>query len=553
MSNNTPDSASIAKDVSTSSTTPTTAAPSNSKSSEVSNAAVPGNSSASTTQRQSAQSATPSSTTPVAQNQNTTVSGASQPLDDPFRSYSNQSQGPQSQVSQQSSYQQQPAYYYQQPQQPNSNLYSQQYQAYPYYPTQPINSQSTPATNGSYPDYGYNRYVQGYNYNSAPQQQPTPNSNYSTVPHPSSSTIPASATNGSNSQSGSNTSNGQSQPSQTTVSSNSGSIQPAIAHQIPQGLPQSQQITPSSIGQVQPVGSRPRVTTTMWEDEKTLCYQVDANGVSVVRRADNNMINGTKLLNVAHMTRGRRDGILKSEKTRDVVKIGSMHLKGVWIPFDRALAMAQKEGIVDLLYPLFVRDIKQVIQQGTTTQPNQVPQYNYSQHSSTPSASVASNAPSNGQYQYPYQSGLQTYYQQPPPPSVPQQQASTQSISQQNTTSQPKYEANSSASLATNGDNSTSTSAQQYPQSTQNIYSYPQYPYAQYSQYTQYGYNGNPSTGSATASASTAPTTAASYQYNYNYPTATGPSTGTPAGYIPYGSGLNGSTATGTGYEENKE
>lgn len=42
------------------------------------------------------------------------------------------------------------------------------------------------------------------------------------------------------------------------------------------------------------------------------------------------MINGTKLLNVAGMTRGRRDGILKSEKLRHVVKIGPMHLKGVW-------------------------------------------------------------------------------------------------------------------------------------------------------------------------------------------------------------------------------
>ena len=46
--------------------------------------------------------------------------------------------------------------------------------------------------------------------------------------------------------------------------------------------------------------------------------------------SDNHMINGTKLLNVAGMTRGRRDGILKSEKVRHVVKIGPMHLKGVW-------------------------------------------------------------------------------------------------------------------------------------------------------------------------------------------------------------------------------
>jgi protein SOK2 len=81
----------------------------------------------------------------------------------------------------------------------------------------------------------------------------------------------------------------------------------------------------------------------------------------VARREDNDMINGTKLLNVAGMTRGRRDGILKTEKQRHVVKIGAMHLKGVWIPFDRALAFANKEGIADMLYPLFVSDIKSLL------------------------------------------------------------------------------------------------------------------------------------------------------------------------------------------------
>jgi protein SOK2 len=94
---------------------------------------------------------------------------------------------------------------------------------------------------------------------------------------------------------------------------------------------------------------KPRVTATLWEDEGSLCFQVEAKGVCVARREgtairnttlricsvltcliDNHFINGTKLLNVAGMTRGRRDGILKSEKTRHVVKIGPMHLKGVW-------------------------------------------------------------------------------------------------------------------------------------------------------------------------------------------------------------------------------
>jgi enhanced filamentous growth protein 1 len=91
---------------------------------------------------------------------------------------------------------------------------------------------------------------------------------------------------------------------------------------------------------------KPRVTTTLWEDEGTLCFQVEAKGICVARREgtfscfictiniiDNNMVNGTKLLNVAGMSRGKRDGILKSEKSRAVVKVGAMHLKGVWYVF----------------------------------------------------------------------------------------------------------------------------------------------------------------------------------------------------------------------------
>lgn len=179
----------------------------------------------------------------------------------------------------------------------------------------------------------------------------------------------------------------------------------------------------STVGQYQPPGIRPRVTTTMWEDEKTLCYQVDANNVSVVRRADNNMINGTKLLNVAQMTRGRRDGILKSEKVRHVVKIGSMHLKGVWIPFERALAMAQREGIVDLLYPLFVRDIKRVIQTGISPtknfddNPQPQPQPQPPQSQQQPQQLQLQQQPQQNQQQQPQ--NQQNQQNQPGQPPVP--------------------------------------------------------------------------------------------------------------------------------------
>ncbi|TLD28582.1 hypothetical protein PspLS_03601 [Pyricularia sp. CBS 133598] len=142
-----------------------------------------------------------------------------------------------------------------------------------------------------------------------------------------------------------------------------GSVLPSIAghHGQAPGPVANQYSGFDTTGQIAPPGMKPRVTATLWEDEGSLCFQVEARGVCVARREDNHMINGTKLLNVAGMTRGRRDGILKSEKMRHVVKIGPMHLKGVWIPFERALDFANKEKITELLYPLFVHNISALL------------------------------------------------------------------------------------------------------------------------------------------------------------------------------------------------
>lgn len=37
-------------------------------------------------------------------------------------------------------------------------------------------------------------------------------------------------------------------------------------------------------GQIAPHGMKPRVTATLWEDEGSLCFQVEAKGVCVARR-----------------------------------------------------------------------------------------------------------------------------------------------------------------------------------------------------------------------------------------------------------------------------
>jgi hypothetical protein len=88
-------------------------------------------------------------------------------------------------------------------------------------------------------------------------------------------------------------------------------------------------------GQICPVGRSPFVTASLWEDENTLAFHVEWQGVAVSRREDNHMINGTRLLNVAGRSRGTRDNILAAENIRHVIETGPTRLLGVWyVPID---------------------------------------------------------------------------------------------------------------------------------------------------------------------------------------------------------------------------
>ncbi|KAJ3049233.1 hypothetical protein HK097_009746, partial [Rhizophlyctis rosea] len=186
--------------------------------------------------------------------------------------------------------------------------------------------------------------------------------------------------------------------STTTKPPNKSPSSPTSSSSSPRPLPSSTAPTQSP----QPITFETTITKTLWEDECTLVYQlelkpvdtldsdkvVNANGgeyggaggvgaggfhgiegqggamggvqagtvlvvpTIVTRRVDNGMCNGTKLLNVANLTRGRRDGILKNERPREVVRHGAMHLKGVWIDLDRARALSQHHQIHPLLSPL---------------------------------------------------------------------------------------------------------------------------------------------------------------------------------------------------------
>lgn len=99
------------------------------------------------------------------------------------------------------------------------------------------------------------------------------------------------------------------------------------------------------------------VTSMIWEDENTICYQFDARGICLARRQDNNMVNGTKLLNITGMSRSRRDTILINEEQKIRVVVGAMHLKGIWIPLERARVLSIQYNIDHLVYPLLEDDL----------------------------------------------------------------------------------------------------------------------------------------------------------------------------------------------------
>jgi len=89
----------------------------------------------------------------------------------------------------------------------------------------------------------------------------------------------------------------------------------------------------------------PKLILIPWEDKNTFVFQLKVGTLTLSRRIDNHTVNGTKLLNIGGLTRGRRDGILKNEKERNVIKHGPLNLKGVWIPLSRARLITEKHKI----------------------------------------------------------------------------------------------------------------------------------------------------------------------------------------------------------------
>ncbi|ODV90702.1 hypothetical protein CANCADRAFT_31576 [Tortispora caseinolytica NRRL Y-17796] len=107
--------------------------------------------------------------------------------------------------------------------------------------------------------------------------------------------------------------------------------------------------------------NEPSLFRVTWETEGVECLQLAVNKILVTRRLDNNMINGTKMLNTADITRGKRDGMLKQQEHRIIIKQGLMPFKGVWITLESAKNLAEQANISSLLFPLLEHNVEQVV------------------------------------------------------------------------------------------------------------------------------------------------------------------------------------------------
>jgi ankyrin repeat protein len=91
-------------------------------------------------------------------------------------------------------------------------------------------------------------------------------------------------------------------------------------------------------------------------------YEMEVNGVAVMRRRNDSWLNATQILKVAGVDKGKRTKILEKEiQTGEHEKVqgGYGKYQGTWIKFDRGVEVCRQYGVEELLRPLMIYDMGQ--------------------------------------------------------------------------------------------------------------------------------------------------------------------------------------------------
>lgn len=91
-------------------------------------------------------------------------------------------------------------------------------------------------------------------------------------------------------------------------------------------------------------------------------YEMEVNGIAVMRRRKDSWLNATQILKVAGIEKGKRTKVLEKEiliGEHEKVQGGYGKYQGTWIKFDRGLEFCRQYGVEELLRPLLTYDMGQ--------------------------------------------------------------------------------------------------------------------------------------------------------------------------------------------------
>ncbi|KAE8450406.1 hypothetical protein EG329_006481 [Mollisiaceae sp. DMI_Dod_QoI] len=91
-------------------------------------------------------------------------------------------------------------------------------------------------------------------------------------------------------------------------------------------------------------------------------YEMEVNGIAVMRRRKDSWLNATQILKVAGIEKGKRTKVLEKEiliGEHEKVQGGYGKYQGTWIKFERGLEFCRQYGVEELLRPLLTYDMGQ--------------------------------------------------------------------------------------------------------------------------------------------------------------------------------------------------
>ncbi|KAF4620144.1 hypothetical protein G7Y89_g14681 [Cudoniella acicularis] len=91
-------------------------------------------------------------------------------------------------------------------------------------------------------------------------------------------------------------------------------------------------------------------------------YEMEVNGIAVMRRRKDSWLNATQILKVAGIDKGKRTKVLEKEiliGEHEKVQGGYGKYQGTWIKFDRGVEFCRQYGVEEMLRPLLTYDMGQ--------------------------------------------------------------------------------------------------------------------------------------------------------------------------------------------------